>query len=431
MLIKSSAIDSSVNGMVFGDLEGRITDGNASALALFGGYTMEEVRGLSVLLFAENQEEAAAIFADLLKHGSWTGEVAGRKKDGSPIIVHLSASLVRDTDGKPMCTMCSFIDITSSKQAIEELRIKNHAINSSINAIAIGDLNGRITYVNDSVLRLWGNDDRTEIVGRPISAFAQSEQEADAILQSVLENGHWMGEVSGYARDGRLLTVQLSAQMVTDDEGRPICLMCSFVDVTEKNLTQMALQKTLAELEERVAERTRELTEANANLRREIEERNLAEQSLREKERELQLNALHLEESNIALKVLLNQREKDKDEVEEKVLANVRGLLLPCLEKLRGCRLNDQQRIYVDILDTNLRDIVSPFMHRLSSQYMNLTPTEIQVAGLVREGKTSKEIASLINVSDRGIEFHRNNIRRKLGISQSKKNLRTYLLSLS
>jgi DNA-binding CsgD family transcriptional regulator len=219
--------------------------------------------------------------------------------------------------------------------------------------------------------------------------------------------------------------------MVTDDEGRPICLMCSFVDVTEKNLTQVALKKTLEELEERVAERTQELTEANANLRREIEERKLAEQSLLNKEREIKLNALNLEETNIALKVLLNQREKDKNEVEEKVLANVRGLLLPCLEKLRACRLNDQQRIYVDILDTNLRDIVSPFMHRLSSQYMNLTPTEIQVAGLVREGKTSKEIASLINVSDRGIEFHRNNIRRKLGISQSKKNLRTYLLSLS
>ena len=77
-----------------------------------------------------------------------------------------------------------------------------------------------------------------------------------------------MGEVSGYARDGRLLTVQLSARIDIDDEGRPICLMCFFVDVTIKNLTQMALQKTMEELEERVAERTQELTEANANLRR-------------------------------------------------------------------------------------------------------------------------------------------------------------------
>ncbi|MGP8152715.1 MAG: PAS domain-containing protein [Smithella sp.] len=431
LMIKSSAIASAVNGMSFGDLKGRITDSNAAGLALFGGYTLEEVRGLSALSFADSQEEAAAIFADVIKHGSWTGEVAGRKKDGSPIIVHLSASLVRNTDGKPICTMCSFIDITRSKQAIEELRIKDYAIKSSISAIAIGNLNGHIAYINDSLLRLWGNDDPTEIIGRPITTFAQSEQEAEAILQSVLDNGNWMGEVSGYARDGRLLTVQLSAQMVTNDEGQPICLMCSFVDVTEKNLAQAALQKTMEELEERVAERTQELTEANANLRREIEERKLAEQGLLNKEKELQINALHLEESNIALKVLLNQREKDKNEVEENVLANVRGLLLPCLEKLRQSRLNDEQRIYVDILDTNLRNIVSPFMQRLSSQYMNLTPTEIQVAGLVREGKTSKEIASLINVSDRGIEFHRNNIRRKLGISQSKKNLRTYLLSLS
>ena len=113
------------------------------------------------------------------------------------------------------------------------------------------------------------------------------------------------------------------------------------------------------------------------------------------------------------------------------VLANVRGLLLPCLERLRGCRLNDRQSIYADILESNLQTIVSPFLHRLSNRFLNLTPTEIQVAGLVREGKTSKEIASLINVSERGVEFHRNNIRRKLDLTNAKKNLRTYLLSLS
>jgi DNA-binding CsgD family transcriptional regulator len=194
---------------------------------------------------------------------------------------------------------------------------------------------------------------------------------------------------------------------------------------------QEALQQTLDELEKRVDERTIELTKANEKLRREIDERKLAEKNLRQKERELKLNALHLEETNVALKVLLEQREKDKNELEEKVVANVRGLLLPCLERLQNCRLNERQKVYADILETNLNSIISPFLHRLSSRSLNLTPAEIQVAGLVKEGKTSKEIASLMNVSERGVEFHRNNIRRKLGMTNAKKNLRSYLLSLS
>jgi PAS domain S-box-containing protein len=323
------------------------------------------------------------------------------------------------------------VDITRSRQAFEELRLKDHAIASSINGIAFGDLEGRITYVNEAFLRLWGGDDVAEVIGRTVFTFAQSEQEVEQILRHVFEHGNWQGEFMGKAKDGRALTLQLSAHLVNDEQDRPICLMCSFVDITEKNRAQEALRQTLDELEQRVARRTIALTEANEKLRREIEERKLAEKNLRQKERELQLNALHLEETNIAMKVLLEKREKDKNELEEMVLANVRGLLLPCLERLRGCRLNDRQRIYADILEANLQTIVSPFLHRLSNRFLNLTPTEIQVAGLVREGKTSKEIASLINVSERGVEFHRNNIRRKLGMTNAKKNLRTYLLSLS
>jgi PAS domain S-box-containing protein len=428
--LKDYAIASSINGIVFGDLEGRVTYGNAAAIDLIG-YTLEEVLGWSILTFADNQEEAALILAEVLEKGSWIGEVAGRKKDGSRIVVHLSASLVRGEDGEPVCTLCSFIDITRSRQAFEELRIKDHAIASSINAIAFGDLDGRITYVNEAFLRLWGGDNVAEIIGRTVFSFAQSEQEVERILRHVFEHGNWQGEFTGKAKNGRAVTVQLSAHLVTDEQDRPICLMCSFVDVTEKIRAQEELRKTLDELEQRVAARTIALTEANEKLRREIEERKLAERNLRQKERELQLNALHLEETNIAMKVLLEKREKDKNELEEMVLANVRGLLLPCLERLRGCRLNDRQRIYADILEANLQTIVSPFLQRLSNRFMNLTPTEIQVAGLVREGKTSKEIASLINVSERGVEFHRNNIRRKLGMTNAKKNLRSYLLSLS
>jgi PAS domain S-box-containing protein len=429
--LKDHAIASSINGIVFGDLEGRVIYGNAAAIDLIG-YTLEEVFGWSMLTFADSQEEAALIFAEVLEKGSWIGEVAGRKKDGSRIVVHLSASLVRGEDGEPVCTLCSFVDITRSRQAFEELRLKDYAIASSINAIAFGDLDGRITYVNEAFLRLWGGDDVSEVLGNSPSLPSPSRNRRSSGFSNMSSHrATGMGEFAGKAKDGHALTVQLSAHLVTDEQDRPSLPDVFFCGCYGEERAQEDLRQTLDELEQRVAERTIALTEANEKLRREIEERKLADKNLRQKERELQLNALHLEETNIAMKVLLEKREKDKNELEEMVLANVRGLLLPCLERLRGCRLNDRQSIYADILESNLQTIVSPFLHRLSNRFLNLTPTEIQVAGLVREGKTSKEIASLINVSERGVEFHRNNIRRKLDLTNAKKNLRTYLLSLS
>ena len=428
--IKSTAIDSAVIGIAFGDLEARVTYANAAALELTG-YTLDEILGWSVLSFADDQEEAARILAEFWKKGRWSGEVAGRKKDGSRIVSHMSASVVRDENGEPVGTLCSFVDITRTRRAFEELLIKDHAIASSINAIVFGDLEGRITYVNEAFLRLWGGEDASEIIGRSIFTFVQSQQVVEQILQHVFEKGNWQGEITATAKDGRDVTIQISAHLVTNEQNRPICLMGSLVDVTEKNLVQEELRRTLDELEQRVAQRTTALTEVNEKLRKEIEEKRLAEKNLRQKERDLKLNAMNLQEANTALKVLLEQREKDKNELEEMVLANVRSLLLPSLERLRGCRLNDRQKIYVDSLETNLQTIVSPFLHRFSNRFLNLTPVEIQVASLVKEGKSSKEIASMINVSERGVEFHRNNIRRKLGLNNAKTNLRSYLLSLS
>jgi PAS domain S-box-containing protein len=428
--IKSTAIDSAVNGIAFGDLEARVTYANAAALELTG-YTLEEILGRSVLSFADDQEEAARLLVEFWEKGRWMGEVAGRKKDGSRIVSHMSASLVRGENGEPVGTLCSFVDITRTRQAYEELRIKDHAIASSINAIVFGDLEGRITYVNEAFLRLWGGHDPSEVIGLSIFTFVKSQEEVERILQQVFEKGNWQGEIAANAKDGRTVWIQISAHLVTDEQNRPIGLMGSLVDVTEKNRVQGELRRTLDELEQRVAQRTTALTEVNEKLRKEIEEKRLAEKNLRQKERDLKLNAMNLQEANTALKVLLEQREKDKNELQEMVLANVRSLLLPSLERLRGCRLNDRQKIYVDSLETNLQTIVSPFLHRFSNRFLNLTPVEIQVASLVKEGKSTKEIASMINVSERGVEFHRNNIRKKLGLTNAKTNLRSYLLSLS
>jgi len=109
---------------------------------------------------------------------------------------------------------------------------------------------------------------------------------------------------------------------------------------------------------------------------------------------------------------------------------NIKELVVPYLEKLKKNKLDEKQEVYVNILESNLNDIISPFSHRLSSKYMNFTPTEIQIANLLRQGKTSKEIAELTNSSPKAVAFHRENIRRKLGLNNKKINLKSYLLSL-
>jgi DNA-binding NarL/FixJ family response regulator len=159
------------------------------------------------------------------------------------------------------------------------------------------------------------------------------------------------------------------------------------------------------------------------------EAHDLLEQRVEERTRELRIKSENLEEMNTALKVLLKKREEDKEELEEKVIYNVKELILPFLEKLKRSRLDNRQETCVDILEANLNDIVAPFAKTLSTRYLNLTPSEIQIANLVKHGKTTKEIADLLNLSTRTIESHRDSIRQKLGIKNKKANLRTHLMS--
>ena len=144
----------------------------------------------------------------------------------------------------------------------------------------------------------------------------------------------------------------------------------------------------------------------------------------------LKERTLNLEELNAALKVMLKQVEEVKTEIQDKIIFNITEFVMPYLEKLKKTRLEDIQQTYLNNLEENLKDIVSPFLHGISAKYIKLTPTEIQVANLVKQGKTNKEIADTLCMSPRTIETHRYNIRSKLGLKNKKLNLRTYLLSL-
>lgn len=138
----------------------------------------------------------------------------------------------------------------------------------------------------------------------------------------------------------------------------------------------------------------------------------------------------NLDEMSTALRVLLKMRDGDKAELEENVLFNVKQLVFPLLEKLKKSQLDNKQMSCISTLESNLENIISQFSCRLFLKYLNLTPSEVRVANLVREGKTTKEIAELFNLSGKTIESYRKNIRKKIGIKNKKANLRTYLLSI-
>jgi PAS domain S-box-containing protein len=146
-------------------------------------------------------------------------------------------------------------------------------------------------------------------------------------------------------------------------------------------------------------------------------------------EDELKLFAENLEDANIALRVLMTSRDKDQKEFEDKLQDNINDLVIPYLKKLKMGNLDDRNKNYVSVLENNLNNILSPFMKDFRSSYRNLTPQEIQIVDLIRQGKNTKEIAQMLNASVNTIATHRNNLRKKLNLRNSKINLRSHILS--
>ena len=164
---------------------------------------------------------------------------------------------------------------------------------------------------------------------------------------------------------------------------------------------------------------------------RDITDRKKAEETLKKKEHELAIKSRSLEEANSALKVLLQHTEEQTSEIQGDVITNVQKLVVPYMEKLKQTNLDPDQQMYMEILNANLTNLISPFMRHMTLSHFNLTPKEVQVASLIKEGKSSNEIGRILNLSPRSIDFHRDNIRQKVGLKNKKANLRSYLLSMS
>ena len=361
------------------------------------GYSEEELL-LKTWMEVTSPDDLEGCFEWLgkVKKGAYgTYEKRFIHKGGHPVWVTVSTSMVPDPKGIPLYYVSLFQDVTKGKQAEEELRESEETFHKAFHRnpspMTISSTDGRFVDVNDAFALHLGYS-RQDLIGKSAS-----------------ELGIFLDPADRQKRFERLVT-----------GGRAF----SADDVQLRTKTgEIRWGLVSYEIIEIKGERF------ILGVGTDITERKKAEEELRRKQAELLRQSRKLEEVNAALGVLLKRREEDKRELEENVLASVKDLVFPYLERLRNCQTNPDQEILIEILESHLKDIVSPFAAKLSARFSNLTPTEIQVASLVKDGKTTKEIASVLNLSENTIISHRFHIRTKLGLRSKKMNLTSYLRS--
>ena len=306
------------------------------------------------------------------KEGVWEGEIHNRRKDGTEFTSYARITVARDEDGKATNYLSTQHDITERKRAEKALRESEEKsrtfMGTASDLMLIADKDGNFTYVNDSMARTLRYS-KEEMIGmniRQILSKETLEKYYEQRIKKLITKGEIGVESIWITKDGKEICGEIKVIAIYDNNGK-------FV--------------------------------GGRGVLRDTTERKLAEQALRDKEEELEIKNKSLEEVNAALRVLLKKRDEDKKEIEEKVLLNMKELVIPYLEKLKNNGLNTKQKAYTSIIESNLKDIISPFSRRLSSKYLNFTPREIQVADLVKHGKTTKEIAELLNSSPKPLSF--------------------------
>jgi len=379
-----------------------------SAEAVFG-YTQEELANLNVfhLLTPHSADLMMTVLNREVEKNKF-GEAEAQQleiqalcKGSSTVWMEISACFLRDDKNQITSVLCVIRDISKRREAEEALRKSEdqyrHLVEKMSDGLAVQNEDGLLTFVNKSFCEMVGYQSN-KIIGKPIVDFLDDHNLQ--IVKNQMSSRRQGSPASSYEvellrKDGSKLSVYVSPKDMFDSEGQYKGSFAVFTDITMYKQAKDILHQAKNKLIEKVRQRTAET-----------------------------------EEKNIALKVLLSQRDQDKVRLEKTIMSNIRVLVEPNLIRLKKSGLNSKQKTAVKILESNLKEIASPFINNLSSNYLKLTPTEIQVANLLKHGATTKEIAKSLDLSQRTIDTHRYNIRRKIGIKGKPINLRTYLSSL-
>ena len=148
--------------------------------------------------------------------------------------------------------ICTIVDITDRKKVKEALLIKDHAISSSINAIAILDLDFNITYVNQSLMRMMECVREQDLSGKNSCQFFGSEQVFDDVREMLQKKGSWFGETTPIKNNKSPFFALIWMNLVKDETGKPICIMALFIDITDRKQMEMEKKKALEQIEQNI-----------------------------------------------------------------------------------------------------------------------------------------------------------------------------------
>lgn len=385
------------------DDQGRLVFVNQSGFEYFGYEPSELARHPGVLeMIAPRDRKRAGENMRKVIAGQELGlhEYDCLKKDGSvfPILIHSNAII---QDGKPVGMRGFIIDMSAHKQAEEELKESEELFRATFEqapiGIMYGGLQGEMRWANRKLYELFGYSEDTLWKLKAREVTHPGDMATVELFERLLVGkiDHYSVEKRFIKRDGSTMWAVVNASMVHSDSGEAKYFVGLIEDVSERKQVEEELSRAHEELEKRVKERTREL-----------------------------------EDTNTALTVLLDHRGKERLDLETNIAATVGRIIAPFIERLKVSGLTHEQKTLVHIVDSALDEMVSPYAQKLSSQLYGLTPREMEVATLIREGLMNAEVADIMAVSENAVAFHRQNIRKKLGLKQTKINLVNYLQQL-
>jgi len=397
-----------VDGIFITDVQGNLMEVNKNFTDLLGDQR-EDLIGKNILdVFACKDPESygkshANLMAKLESEGYVKDqEIQYDRKDAAVLFIKLNIKNIVDSKGETVNYVGAVHDITEQKkwqQRTEEKEVfLRTIIHADPNLIFVKHRNGKYIEVSEGLAKLFGLSP-DDVIGKTDLELAESRKlsipEAEKIRaddREVVDTGKlkFIAEESITQSDGTIKWYQTTKVPLVLNNNADYVLGVA-ADIT--------IQKIAIDL-------------------------------LKEKEHELGVKNKNLEELNAALKIVLQQKENDRVGFESKVLNSVKILIEPYLDKLKTLSRDTSQKNFIEIIETNLKEITTSFSVELSSGYINLTKSEIQVADLIKKDFSNKEIAEQLHMAVATVSSHRKHIRKKLGLTNKKTHLSTFLKSL-